>query len=518
MKKYGKCEKMADGTRAKQPKAKSLLLQTYFTSLLSLVLCVSMFFGTSYAWFTSEVENAGNEIYIGTLDVGLFAGDKDLSNSDNKLFDKNIRWEPGYTALETIKIKNEGDLAFRYVLNLIPAAHDSITKPDAQSNETIMELAAVAEFFDVWVYDHQKTGDAGYSKPESYAAITAENSGWDNVGTLADILSGESVLTGAYTSEMIAAAKTTKAIAAAAENSGEEETTPPDPYTGDPDAVAYTIALHMNERAESDVMGHKISLNVKLVAYQMTSEQDGLGSKYDQMVATGDQLKEALANGGMVALASDIKLTEGVTVASDKTVILNLNGHKIAGTASADMTSLITNSGTLSIVGDGEITITADTVIEGVAINAISNRGTLTINGGKISNTGTGNQIGYGIDNYNGATLTVNGGEITANGSSYYDGIRLFCGSDETLVVVNGGKVSTIWAQNPSANKATEVKGTVIINGGEIGTTYYENYTIVKVAEGIIANVVPYGNGSGNTATAVEAGYTVHSFVQSGNE
>ena len=44
MRKYGKYEQMPDGTRAKQPPAKSLLLQTYMTSLLCLILCVTMFF------------------------------------------------------------------------------------------------------------------------------------------------------------------------------------------------------------------------------------------------------------------------------------------------------------------------------------------------------------------------------------------------------------------------------------------------------------------------------------------
>ena len=71
MKKYGKYERMPDGSRAKQPEMKSVLLQTYFTSLVCLLLCVTMFFGTTYAWFTSEVTNTGNEIYIGTLDVEL---------------------------------------------------------------------------------------------------------------------------------------------------------------------------------------------------------------------------------------------------------------------------------------------------------------------------------------------------------------------------------------------------------------------------------------------------------------
>lgn len=498
MKKYGKYEKMPDGTRAKQPPVKSMLLQTYFTSLLCLVLCVTMFFGTSYAWFTSEVNNTANEIYIGTMDVGLFAGEKDLSDSNNKLFDANIRWEPGYTALETIKVVNEGDLAFKYVLNFTDGA-----ATNADDSEVI--LADVAKFFDVWVYDHRANASKtdAVADPGSYAELTAENSGWVSAGSLDELLGGKSVLDGVM-------------VTVRNENTAT-------PNEGTTDGVAtedtYTIALHMKEEATAAVMGQRITLNVKLIAYQMASEQDSLGGKYDQMVATEEQLREALAHGGTVSLATDIKLTDGVTVASDKTVILDLNGHKITGTASANMTSLITNNGTMTIVGNGEIAITfGGEADNSKAVNAISNRGVLTVNGGKISNTGTGNQIGYAIDNYNGATLTVNGGEITASGSSYYDGIRLFCGSSETLVVVNGGKVSTIWAQNPSANKATEVKGTVIINSGEVAKTYYENYTVVKVAEGVTAYVEAYGNGKDNTTTAAEAGYTVYSFIQSGNE
>jgi len=137
----------------------------------------------------------------------------------------------------------------------------------------------------------------------------------------------------------------------------------------------------------------------------------------------------------------------------------------------------------------------------------------LTVNGGTIRNTGVGNQIGYAIDNYNGATLTINGGNITATGSSYYDGIRLFCGNNETLVTINAGNISSIWAQNPSANKAKAVNGTVVINGGTVNTTYYENYTTVKVAGGVNATVKAYGVGSDNTTHCSENGYTVYSFV-----
>ena len=142
----------------KEPEVKNIMLQTYFTSLLALVLCVAMFFGTTYAWFTSEVTDVGNEIYIGTLSASLHKQNKhpvgeeylDLAREANKLFDDTIRWEPGYTMLETIQIRNEGDLAFNYVLNFT----------DGKLADATANMADIAKYFDVWVYSHQSNQNA----------------------------------------------------------------------------------------------------------------------------------------------------------------------------------------------------------------------------------------------------------------------------------------------------------------------------------------------------------------------
>ena len=445
MKKYGKYEKRPEGVPAKQPKVKSALLQTYFTSLLCMVLCVTMFFGTSYAWFTSEVSNTDNEIYIGTLDVGLFkengtANPDDLADNDKKLFDSNIRWEPGYTALETIQVVNKGDLAFKYTLDFT----DGSGNDSAADDLTAEQLAAVSANFEVWVYNHQNT-DYTYKKPNAYEEITEAN-GWVNVGTLDEILGDKVVLQD----------KVMKTVRL--DDLAEGATTPTIAGT---DRVAttdrYTIALHMKESTKTDVMGYKIMLSVKLIAYQMGSELDAFGSQYDKMVASAEGLKEALESGGTVALAANIDLsTTQINIPTDKTAILDLNGHAITGTVSEPV-SLITNNGNLTIKGEGSISVNCTgTAGEDKAFNAISNRGVLT---------------------------------------------------------VNGGKISSIGAQNPSANKATEVKGTVILNGGEVTTTYYENYTTVKVKAGVTATVTGYGAGSDNTTTEEADGYTVYSFV-----
>lgn len=232
-----------------------------------------------------------------------------------------------------------------------------------------------------------------------------------------------------------------------------------------------------------------------------------------RFVKNAAELASGLTVDGTILLLADIDTDAVFTVPAGVTVVLDLNGKNI--TMSSDTAvSVITNNGNLTIEGSGKIAYTfTGTPSTAVAANTISNRGVLVVNGGEISNTGKGNQIGYAIDNYNGSTLTVNGGKITASGSSYYDAIRLFCGANATTVTVNNGEISSIWAQNPSDNKAREVNGTVVINGGTVSTTYYENYTTVKVLEGVTATVTPYGAGSNNTTSASEGGYTVYSFV-----
>ena len=191
-------------------------------------------------------------------------------------------------------------------------------------------------------------------------------------------------------------------------------------------------------------------------------------------VGDADALKAAIAAGGEVVLSADIELSEILTV--EKNVVLDLNGHTLSYIAEVAGNAMITNDASLTINDSGDTGKIAY-VFNGEpttakAANVIANKGEVIVNGGEITNTGKGNQIGYAIDNYGGSTLTVNGGKISASGSSYYDGIRLFCGNNKIVVTVNGGQISSIWAQNPSNNKASVVDGTVVINGGNVATTY----------------------------------------------
>ena len=90
-------------------------------SCLSLLLCVSMLVGSTFAWFTDHVISANNVIKSGSLDIEVqytLDGDNwaDLSGADN-LFQKDL-WEPGHTEVVALKIINKGSLAFKYVTNM----------------------------------------------------------------------------------------------------------------------------------------------------------------------------------------------------------------------------------------------------------------------------------------------------------------------------------------------------------------------------------------------------------------
>ena len=90
--------------------------KTLLTSVLSLVLCVAMLVGTTFAWFTDSVTSANNKIQAGNLKIDLELLDKtsgkwnSIKKSNAPIFDYD-KWEPGYTDVKVLKVENEGTLA-----------------------------------------------------------------------------------------------------------------------------------------------------------------------------------------------------------------------------------------------------------------------------------------------------------------------------------------------------------------------------------------------------------------------
>ena len=98
------------------------------TSVLALVLSLAMLAGTTFAWFTDTASTGVNRIVSGNLDVGLKYWGVDengrktwlTAEKSEDLFDKNALWEPGYTQIVYLKVKNDGNLALTYAMQITP--------------------------------------------------------------------------------------------------------------------------------------------------------------------------------------------------------------------------------------------------------------------------------------------------------------------------------------------------------------------------------------------------------------
>ena len=92
-----------------------------FLSVISMVICVSMLIGSTFAWFTDSATANVNTIQAGNLDVELVKADGSplttalgwvkAEGHENEA----VLWEPGCTySLEGFKIRNAGNLALKY--------------------------------------------------------------------------------------------------------------------------------------------------------------------------------------------------------------------------------------------------------------------------------------------------------------------------------------------------------------------------------------------------------------------
>lgn len=107
-------------------KRKNATRSALVTSVISLLLCVSMLVGATFAWFTDEVRSGTNVIAAGNLDVELehavLNADGTVKewktvNDATDLFNGNL-WEPGHTEVVYLRLSNLGTLALKYNLGI----------------------------------------------------------------------------------------------------------------------------------------------------------------------------------------------------------------------------------------------------------------------------------------------------------------------------------------------------------------------------------------------------------------
>ena len=105
-------------------------------SILSMMLCIVMLAGSTFAWFTDSASAGKNRIVAGNLDVELEYRDADGNwqkvDKNTSLFSaleedgktENL-WEPGHTEVVYLKVSNVGNLALKYKL-AVTVANESV--------------------------------------------------------------------------------------------------------------------------------------------------------------------------------------------------------------------------------------------------------------------------------------------------------------------------------------------------------------------------------------------------------
>ncbi len=205
--------------------------QALILSFISMMLCISMLVGATFAWFTDTVTSSPNIIKSGNLDVEMY-WTNDLSTGvwynaeteeDGVPFDYD-NWEPGYTEVRYVKVVNAGSLALKYSLTL----------------GALSEVGKLAEVIGVY-YANNVTANIA---DRSLAGMTS-------LGYLSDAMNGGEAAYGSLAPN------------------GE---------------TVVAVALHMDESAGNDYQEESVGdgFVFKLVATQATAESDSFDDQYDK--------------------------------------------------------------------------------------------------------------------------------------------------------------------------------------------------------------------------------------------
>ncbi len=194
-------------------------------SLLSMVICVSMLIGSTFAWFTDSATANVNTIQAGNLEVDLQVknANGEWVSAENTTLDfvkaegapsgEKTLWEPGCTyQLPELRIVNKGNLALKYQLVITGATGDTMLLDVIKFTATVT--------------------------PEEGKVVTSDNAYGETVVSDGELLAGK--------------------------------------------YATLNISAHMDETANNDYMKKSIrGIAIKVLATQLNHEFDSKGNDYD---------------------------------------------------------------------------------------------------------------------------------------------------------------------------------------------------------------------------------------------
>ena len=428
------------------------------TSVMALVMCVVMLVGTTFAWFTDTASTGVNKIQAGNLKMevtykntvggGFVKVDKAIP-----VFNNDALWEPGHVEFAVLNVKNIGTLALKYKLGINIANEVGSTNVDGNAFN-------LSDYIRFAVLDDDKS-----------------SLGRDDLVAAAERV-GSKLIKEGYTkeSQLRTATDTNEAL------KNDETVT----------LVVWmpkSVGNEANYKVAEGITAPSIDLGINVVATQYTHETDSFGNTYDKdatyPVIDLAGLKDAIKNGGNVAVDADVKVSDKDSLAArtiiSKPTTLQLN-KKITspyemGNNGVNFIALIVAADTTINAGEnGGI----DTKGGAYGINVI-NGANLVINGGTYYGGGTAVQVQKG-------TVTINGGHFAVEAFSdpqYGYEFMLNCidsaYKDGTAkIVVKGG---TFVNFNPANCKAEGAGTNFVADGYKVVTETHGSdtwYTVVS--------------------------------------
>ena len=256
-------------------------------------------------------------------------------------------------------------------------------------------------------------------------------------------------------------------------------------------SLKFDLEAHMKEEAGNEYQGLSVEgISITVIAKQHTYEKDSIDDQYDKdagyPVASAAEMKEALANGGIVSVNKDIKTdnigdNEADRITISQPTTLNLDAKIISpddmGNNSTNFCALIVDADTTINAGENGGINTGRN--GGYALN-VRKGANLTITGGSYYGGGTAVQVQEG-------TLTITGGHfaVEAFGEPYGYNFLLNCidsayKNGSAKIIVKGG---TFVNFDPSNNTAEGAGTNFVAEGYKVVSEAKENgdvwYTVV---------------------------------------
>ncbi len=352
---------------------KKSMKRTLALSVLSLVLCMAMLVGTTFAWFTDTATTGVNKIQAGNLDVKLmYSTDMQTwkeATSTTQLFDDNALWEPGHTEVVYLKVVNNGNLALKY---------------NVSTNSFDMERGKNADGKLFYIDQYLKIGTA-----ETQTAFESRTAAIDAIAANEHTMGKEIQISDGWTTL----------------NAGAES---------NPFAVVLYMPTTVGNEANNVQSWRKPSLKgVGLVinATQATVENDSFDNTYDENAAT--VLTTISASSGTHEVTENVQAngTFGV-VQAEGTAKFTIN---------ADVYAIYANHAAMAVEAGGTSTVTINggdyrqvDVPDGEPCDLIyaTDKTTIIINDGTFKATVPANTLNVLDANRGTAKIIVNGGRF----------------------------------------------------------------------------------------------------------